>query len=178
MKKTKSKTKTKIKKVKVSFSKLPKWKQRVELAKDVIQQLKVQSLIAETGHYLDFTFTNSMQDIPSCDLQANEALKKGLALFMSHVMKTNHLLAEDVNSFAFDDTIKERLSKIFSIAQLDMMEAAFEEGVVCDDSGTLWADKGQLAIKCSHYRKEGETDNNVLIRIMKNIISNKGTFKP
>ena len=169
------------------FSKLSNSQKRVEIAKDVLIQLKNKRFKVRQNIYVQLP---NYWDIINRDRQANECVLDGTttcqvcakgALFMSHVMKTNHATIRQVQNIG-NSMVRERLD-IFSTAQLDLIECAFEKRVVHDDSDTLkvYTDGKQFptplaktAIRFGKKYKKKER----LIAIIKNIIKNKGTFKP
>lgn len=171
-----------------AFSKLSKAEQRVEIAKDVIKQCSKGKYEIETGGYIDL-YPEGLRSFDELEhLQANTCVSKGRitctvcakgALFMSHVMKTNHCLVKEADKT--DDTgIKKRLKNIFSPLQLDLIETAFERSVVVDDTDKIHqgCDYTELGKKATNFGWQYSEPNERLIAIMKNIIKNKGTFKP
>ena len=197
-----------LKKENEAFNKLSAPKKRVAIAKDVIKQLGIKNFEACTGTYvypratdigklqeLD-TNTNKQQanllisqGIVSCDVCA-----KG-AIFMSHVMKTNNCSVKKIAYSNHNREVTARVSEFFDKDQLNLIEAAFEEESemysedAIDDLDTgddLWDvpdPKGvekveKLATKAEKFGNKYKTPHNRLIGIMKNIIKNKGTFKP
>ena len=183
MKKPSSKNKVKAK----PFSKLPEWKQRVEIAKDVILQIKSNRFKPEQGTYLNIYSTDKGDEKENVwDMQANTAIKQKLAycnvcakgaMFMSHVMKTNHCTLLDADSARQVEYV-DRLT-MFSQGQLDTIECAFENGIVHDYEGIL-KHKGDRTTLGERARLfcESPVATIRLIKIMQNIIKNKGEFKP
>jgi len=156
------------------FSKLTKCEQRVEIAKDVIKQLKLKTLVPLSGTYVTPTvITQTDED----ELQGQELDKlisekkvtcqvcaKG-ALFISHVMKTDNCTLQESKCVG-NGRISFRLN-MFSQAQLDKIEQAFEG----------WGVENPKS-KMSKFIRRWGTEEERLLPIMKNIIKNGGTFKP
>lgn len=169
------------------FNKLSKSAQRVAIARDVLLQLRKKRFHSKLGSYVKIP---NLWEIDDTDRQANECISDGSAtclvcakgaLFMSHVMKTNHISLNEVNDIG-EFRIKKRL-KMFSKRQLDMIECAFEKRVVEDDDRVLkdYDNIHEQITPLAHSAiKFGRKYNqlNRLSAIMKNIIKNNGTFKP
>ena len=172
----KSSLKKKTKKVKViPFNKLPEWRQRVEIAKDVLKQLDMETYIAESGTYL----TAKVKEFDIQNLHSTEIDKlvkenkitckvcaKG-ALFMSHVMKTDNCTYEKATSMG-DREMGRRLN-MFSPSQLEEIEESFEGWFQTNE-------KSDVAKFIQRTKMKSDIER--MTEIMKNIIKNKGTFKP
>ena len=172
----------------IAFSRLPQWKQRMEIAKDVILQIKAKKFVAEEGIYLNIWTTDKGEQREGLfSMQANKAIKEKLAtcnvcakgaLFMSHIMKTNHCTVNELKHKRERNYI-ERL-KMFSQGQLDTIECAFEKSAIYDRENILTGYDGNytpLGLRAKEFSTSSD-DNIRLIKIMNNIIKNKGTFKP
>lgn len=188
MKKSLKNIKIKVKKS-ISFSKLPAWKQRVAIAKDVILKIKSNRYKSEQGTYLNICSTDKGNEKSNIwQMQANTAVKNELAvcnvcakgaLFMSHIMKTNHCSLLDADS-ASESEYVDRLT-MFTQGQLDTIECAFERGIVFDREGILkdrFGDTTELGERAKIFCPLFDSANERLIKIMKNIIKNKGKFLP
>ena len=169
------------------FNRLSKSQQRVAIAKDVLLQLRKKRFRSKLGSYVRIPNLWGVEDNYR---QANECILDGSAtcqvcakgaLFMSHVMKTNHISLRDVDDIG-EYKIKERL-KMFSIGQLDLIECAFEKRVIEDgdrilrdynDINESYTSLSKSAIQFGRKHKKADR----LSAIMKNIIKNNGTFKP
>lgn len=178
-----------MKKPKLSFNKLSKWKQRVEIAKDVIEQLRLKRFFATTGVYIEPSDDTYYGHPPICNLQMNNLIESGEAsckvcakgsLFMSHVMKTNHCTFNQAAESDDYRVIKKRL-KMFDENQLDLIETAFEQNVIRTENPFLYTEeegeRTSIAKKAVRFSKSNKSDRRLIV-IMKNIIRNKGTFKP
>jgi len=163
----------KKKKPSISFSKLPEWKQRVKIAKDVIIQLKQKKLIAEGGVFvrpyeIKSTYINhkhsQINNLINKKIVACNVCAKG-SLFMAHIMKTNHCTLMEARTTG-NYSISKRLT-MFSQEQLNKIEQVFEG----------YFDNGSKE-KGNKFFKRYLNEHNRLIAIMKNIIKNKGEFIP
>lgn len=167
---------------------LTKAEQRVAVAKDALQQLRLAKYIAETGTYVGEKFKLTIVDEPSfrfndddCivggsnwDDQAKPLLRsssepcavcaKG-ALFLSTIRKFNKATVGDIVSENFTDTYK-----LFGKANMDLAEIAFERWSCYGTDGK----KG----KARDFGYQYTHDHDRLVAILKNIIKNNGTFKP
>ena len=156
-----------------AFEALPANEKRVLIARDVIAQLAIGKLEAQSGTYVE---TDATVKKASQDLQVLLKPKDvsctvcGIgALFVCGVQRGNDLKASSVHLFE-DDNVNvggfqayAYLRRYFSNSQLKMIEAAFEQ----------WAhDKGG---DFAYYVEDDETR---LRLIMENIILNNGTFNP
>lgn len=194
----------KTKKIDKPFSKLSKTEQRVAIAKDALKWLRSPNIKAKTGTYVEII--KGLEKLQIGD-QLDEKLPeikcavcaKG-ALFIAHVdMFDNCMIKGEPKSlwsgarkpyrfeFSDEETISERLSKHFSQLQLDMIEAAFEKKIVEDHTGNLKSDKfdhnydnipTEVGKACIKFGRKYRSDKNRLEAILKNIIKNKGEFKP
>jgi ribosomal protein S27AE len=185
-----------VKKANKKFSRAKAWEKRVALAKDVITQIKAKLISAKTGNYISLDYIDYYIDF---DSQFNKAVKekkltcqtcaKG-ALLACHVLKNNHMTIRDA-SRAQDEDVKPRLKRIFGKGQLDLIEAAFEKAVICDDLKVLEGESNrtdqfgnyyniptELGKKAIAFGKKYRDANKRLIAIMENIITNRGTFIP
>ncbi len=139
---------------------------RVEIAKDVLKHIKAEKIVTEKLVYFE-----ASSDSSHCGEQLKDVLPKlndcrvcALGgMFYAHVNRNNKYqintdYRNDIVKVHSDD-MRNELS-MFSNTQLWKIEISFE----CDDS----------------YRREHDLieDEDALIHIMKNIIKNKGTFKP
>lgn len=189
-----------LKKEKDAFKKMSKAEKRVAIAEDVIAQIRCETYVPTSGTYVEINASSKAADkgfdvysmnTKPADLMMQEGMlscnvcAKG-AMFLSHVRK-------DVDSCTIDQArrgaderhIEHELTDLFSEEQLDMIEAAFEgqadfytdnHGEDTDDDGdVLPTDPG---MKAERFAERYSDDQKRLIGIMRNIIKNKGTFKP
>lgn len=184
---------------KKAFSKLKRWQKRVAIAKDVIKQLDAKKFLAKQKVYVEIFKTKKAYK-EGFDLfdnafdQANCAIEEGKlgctvcakgAIFMSHIMKTNHCTVDQLNHNSDYDDIMRRLRTLFERKQLNLIECAFERSsrfyfnTEEDGAETLrTSETTKIAIKGSKFGRKYNTTDKRMRGIMKNIIKNKGEFKP
>lgn len=178
-----------------AFEKMSPAEKRVQIARDVIAQLNSKRLIAEAGLWLtaDAGLFNE-KDIKS-DPEVKDLLSKvkecrGCALggmFMCAVERANKLKFSQLEcgkNFEpeYDDIGDEAISmndtfsymkKFFTQHQLELIEAAFEQGV-----GVVYG-RGTGPFNQAVDFANDIDDPSIRMRlIMENIIKNKGIFKP
>lgn len=172
------------------------FKRRMAIAEDVLASLEVEAIRANTGSFvrLDLDTLNSVE--AGQQLQPtflNPELSCSVcalgACFVSAVKLGNDFCVTedhiDNNQLPFSD-INDTLSKYFSAAQMQLIEIAFEEG-----RGWWKLDSHKLVVTEGQFRAAQRFGSNAyasgnyyygptnkLKAIMKNIIDNKGTFKP
>ena len=148
---------------KVPKKKLSKGDTRVLIAKDVIKQLKRKKIIVERGTYcFNPIFCNLKEMEELSELKKVLAKSKDKcyvcalgALFVSAVNRFNkYQITTDWAGIGKYETTN-YLCKYFSDSQMGLIEDVFE-------------------FRCPVYMNS----ENHMINIMKNIIKNKGTFKP
>ncbi len=160
--------------MKTQFEKLSKAEKRVQLAKDVIKQIGAKKFIPTRGAYLENSNSDLNSDIFSekdYGKQVNELLKnkkcKVCALgsaFVAGVLRANDMVCD--TTYVAEGTMRDYLHKYFgfNISELFDIECAFE-GFLAD---------GEIQNFYVNYPNKKEN----LLAIMKNIIKNKGKFKP
>lgn len=170
-----------------TFEKLTPAQKRVQIARDVLAQLKSKRLIAANGIWLDSTpfgagtlFTASQL---KKNLELQEVLKKrkqcsGCAmggLFMCAVERANKLKLKDIMDSDNDDEYAisgtntfNYLSKFFEGEQLAEIETAFERG-----QGAHRGSSDAIS-----FAQEEEDPGERMRLIMENIIINDGEFLP
>lgn len=162
-----------------------KAEKRVEIAKDVIAQLKAEKFNAKTGTYVgldeDIDGTKELQTelkkVKQCTVCALGAL------FLSDVRKNDACKGVDVDLGSGNDVdgfasryidehrMRDRLGKLFSRKQMALIECAFELGM--DPQGLLKDDEYERAAR---FGEKFDTSRDRLVGIMRNIIKNEGTF--
>lgn len=182
------------------FAKLPKSKQRVVIAQDCLERIKVGHLSPATGRFInetDFRFlltgnhhaiVKKQDDLESCSLKEriNEipqcsACAKG-SLFLSLIGRVNKFDVKDFqlkNGNDTKDNPHARLMEYFDIKQLALIELVFENQLYIDEDlegktirfNSSTYDKAELFHYAYHLEEER------MIAICENIIKNKGTFK-
>lgn len=162
------------------FNGATKAEKRVIIAKDVLKQLKAKKIKAERFTYLDENFTT---DYAEEDMR--EALNKteepcsacGVgSLCIALVLRENDFKVPcGINVLG---AILKKLTKYFSMKQLALIETAFEGKT--RDIHDMVEEKLPLSIiyRAETFTRGCFTVEEMLIKIMKNIIKNEGTFKP
>lgn len=163
---------------------------RVEVAKDVLKHRKTLRVLAgntyvKSSHINEVNYSKPSQDI------ARDLQKKGCevcalgACFLSLVALKNEFDL-DGSMILTRREITNRLRSVFSDAQMDLIEEAFEWDV--EDLPYGAKEKRLNAFACKYRSNNTYYDpsrgydvacsDRRLRAIMKNIIENKGTFKP
>lgn len=164
------------------FAKLSPAEKRVQIARDVLAQLRSKKLIATAGTWLSGEYGESLFTRADAEnnVELQEILKKqetceGCALggmFMCAVERHNKLKVKNLESpnsgeASEGDAIK-YLRKFFTVDQLDEIEAAFEQGEGAR-SGS------EVAV---NFAADVDDDEERMRLIMENIIVNNGKFVP
>jgi hypothetical protein len=161
-----------------AFNKMPKWRRRVAIARDVIAQINIGKLNPMNGTYFDSADLCYL-DMGDEDVQLQGVLQKSNvscnvcaigALFTSGVLLANKCTVGQVN--VADGTgritsfrLNVYLRRFFSQEQLTLIEGAFEG----------W----NAAPHTRDFFSASPANSAIRLRlIMENIIANKGTFKP
>lgn len=173
--------------------------QRVALAQEVISLLKTEKLTARVGTYLSFQNDADAEDAFIDDVFHEPGACTVCALgsvFICAAIKTESLQFGDFNLVDGDSQVSTNvesgdmrsfLGQYFSYNQLCLIEIAFEEAVgvdmICPTAAE--SEAGASALSFRHRAGYNDADfgkyvkdEEALIAIMKNIIKNKGTFKP
>lgn len=176
-----------------AFWKLPKEKQRVAIAKDVIKHLSVGFYKAKSGTYLMITKTqtdmgntrNKQVDElligikntgGQCAVCGIGSCFASLAILGDDIAKPKDFDA-DMYDEIYDDSMRPKLRKVFDRQQLQFIEAAFERtDLHIDKEHTRLRDID--LVPAVRFGKRFRSDRGRLLAIMKNIIKNKGTFIP
>jgi len=179
--------------------KLTKSQMRVAVAKDALKQVQLENVVvlSGNGYVVNDELDNQICSI-NHDLEAQgkdtdkvelrehldgilgkvskcEVCAKG-ALFLSAIRKFNNFSLNRGSSKSIDGEASNETRKIFGKKNADLIEAYFEQSsprkpfIVKDESDT----------STEYYRWEDgyPNDKERLILILKNVIANKGTFKP
>jgi hypothetical protein len=188
-------TKKQIKEWNEYFNSLTPAQKRVAIAKDVIEQVKAEKYFARNRTYIDFY--NKLEG----EIQSNfnkvkcECCALG-AMFLSDVKYTNQCTFEQAKSTSFSFDEENRLRNYFDVEQLILIEAAFEcwssDRLLDYDehtSGQIRDGFGYDLVMSNLSITEDDLDNAAnfgnkyddsserLIKIMENIVKNKGKFK-
>jgi len=177
---------------KKKWNTLTKAEKRVAIAKDVLKYVGKGKFEARGGvYYRAIELSNEFDSLSGYDSDKPVELQKILqkatsctvcakgALLFADILKKNEC---KMSEFELGDKeeqnfIAERLTKDWTIKQLGLIESAFEEnGQYAIEVGY----SAKMADRVEQYRedKRVDDDESALISIMKNIIKNKGTFKP
>jgi hypothetical protein len=144
-----------------SFWKMPEKQQRVEIAKDVLLQLKAKNYLAQPGTYVHSDTLNDLElQQEPFDFQQTLLIKSpecevcGIgALFCS--------IARVGDRISYRDNIFHSLKLVFDRDQIDLIEGAFEG----------WGYRGKGIREFYHKYPD---PNKRLAAIMRNIIKNEG----
>jgi hypothetical protein len=188
-------TKKTIEKWNTYFNSLTPADKRVAIAKDVLEQIKLKRLSALSGTY--FTLSSDLDGDKSIQANLNKVECQACALgsmMFSHIKYNNECSIGE--GFNLDSRyIKGKLHNYFDEGQLVLIETAFEQWgtnynydgdaedyYVCDGaySGDFLTDLGlnkdDLDRAGEYFDEDSFTDEEKLVKIMKNIVKNKGTF--
>ena len=169
------------------FNSLPKAVQRQKVAADAILQIKKNVYQAKMGCWIELDLEVTPQEGEQVqDKLTPKNIKEchvcGLgALMVSAVRLKNSLKVpkygefEEISTCADDDGFGTVLRKIFTNSQIELIEIAFELG---DGWYKSYYSSNPLALKAVEFGERFEKADDRLLGIMKNIIANKGTFKP
>lgn len=183
---------------------MTKAEKRVEIAKDVLKQIKAQKYIAEQGtwvcgvdydnHIGDVLWHAKEDGIKTIDAKKDytDKLTKCYvcalgSLFVSAIDKYNHTKLSTENAHFLTEAKESKINpllKWFTAKQLFLIESTFEGGLGgwSDSAGDVfsnkelnrWYEVGENAVE-RYYDKYPDPTKR-LVAIMKNIIRNKGTF--
>jgi hypothetical protein len=168
-----------------AFAKMSKSGKRVQIAKDVIARINYKRIVANTGSLIeDDTVLDlkerkgTLKETINSTKECQVCVKGGL--FISYVGRANEFdkaLLDDneINVGSHDHESNEmvKLQEIFSSLQLAKIEAAFEGRVIVKGNTVSDSDQNKLRGFANAYYD----DNERMIAICENIISNKGKFK-
>jgi hypothetical protein len=173
-----------------------KEKQRVAIAKDVLEQIKLGFLHPLRDTYLRLNFSsnisNTMYNPPEkldelfgklsqtssrCDACGIGACFIGLVNLGDKVYTDEVFEQRSVSDRAKieDVVMRKKLRKIFSREQLSLIECAFERSAYFTDRTRVSVKKRRAAEK---YGQQFGNASESLEAIMKNIVKNEGTFVP
>jgi len=162
---------------------------RVEIAKDVLKHIKAEKITARTGSYFHPLVKNSARYKGK---QLQEVLPKLKECKVCALGGMFYAFVDKYNNFTISEsgiwyttwrpgTMRELLD-MFSKDQLYLIECAFEADDIEDNCRYRSKYKASEYHIAESFRKTNGIDphesKKALILIMKNIIRNKGTFKP
>lgn len=168
------------------FKALTKSEKRVEIAKDVIKWIKAKKVKVRSGKYIKLPGRVSEEDEETsvekifqkqtCQVCALGACFVGM-VDLGNDINTGGLFQKDLTGANIDDWVmRDYLRKIFSNKELFKIETAFELQVVVEEISDTDVEK--YRVSAIAFGKMYEREDQRLIAIMKNIIHNKGEFKP
>lgn len=155
--------------------------QRKKIIKDAIAQID-KTIIPKAGDYVDIPhdFRQKKTGLKEMFEEGKvkcEACLKG-SLLIGCVLNVNKVTTYD--EYGSEPFIVKKLSTWFSPLELDMMETAFEQTVIEDNTMVLRDedyDNLPLANKCIAFGRKYKTDKKRLLAILNNMLEN-GKFKP
>lgn len=152
---------------------------RVIIAQDAIARLSADNLTAKFGKvvdYIPFALPNdSLKDYVNSSHNCKVCAKG--ALFCSLVGRVNKVTIGEINDTdtnLLSDSTHHKLLEYFSAEQLDLVETAFEGKTYLNAADSEQIDAAEDF--CDEY--EWNETNERITAICKNIITNKGEFKP
>lgn len=177
------------------FWALQKRDQRVAVARDVIELLESKKIIAERGTYVKINTHEDIQNQKMDTLLAKPDITCiccGLgALFTGVVDMGDKVNVSDVfkneewwgrsefyGNQIDDSKMREKLREVFSPDQLGLIESAFEGKLFRDNEGKTSPEFEKLRRFATAFGKRYKNDEERMKAIMKNIIKNRGTFRP
>jgi len=171
------------------FKELTKAEKRVEIAKDIIQQVKVKTYKPKHFVYLNVIGGKKLGDNYSMqNALLNKEVKCDVcalgAAFCSLVKFDNKLNLQEAKNAGFGGYVPDggvnargRLEKYFSERQLALIENAFEKTDFFTRKRRIFGDECERARNYFAVNK-CNTPSKLLISIFQNVVDNKGTFKP
>lgn len=179
----------------IAFSSLRAAERRVLIAKDVIKALKAKRMEARKGHYTVMepyvNFKNTLDlgleeenDARAAFAKQCTVCAKG-SLLIAAIDRFNKVSLGDLgdwHSISIDSPEDEPykwISKLFPRKDLAAIEIAFEGTIYCgEDSEWLEDHHNDLVTKALNFYHAHSSAESRLEAIMKNIVKNKGRFKP
>lgn len=179
------------------WSSLTRAEKRMAICKDALKQIALKKFIPKSDTYFQVKELNRSwgndfvlqgKTIAS-NGQLNEVMKKTTctvcakgALFAADILERNHMTIID-GANVTNSSIASRLGGIFTGFQLDLIEVAFEKAIIRDTSGRLYVgtcgtEKSPIAKRAIAFGRKYGNATERLVAILKNIIKNKGEFKP
>jgi hypothetical protein len=173
------------------FENLPRQEKRIQLAKDLLEQLAAEQLSVNGGSYLNVTMTDELiEDLPNLSTQqlfqkaACAVCAKGALLFarVTNYNNYQHILDSDdqyqlatYKRLSLDNQdVQTALDGIFTPFELDLIEAAFEGSSGLSLNAKTDDEVLLLELAANMFREVSY--RNSLVQIAKNIIDNGGNF--
>lgn len=174
------------------FHALTKAEKRIAIAKDVLKWISKDKINPVKGTYVKLPgeFTSTISEESPLDKVFETEQCKACALgacFIAMVDLGNNIKLGDIfKRDEYDDSfeqerindwdMKNHLNKIFNKTQMDLIESAFETDDMSTNGG--WKIPSPSIQKAINLGYGYDENSDRLKVIMKNIIKNKGTFKP
>lgn len=181
------------------FRKMPKDKQRLTIAKDVLDLIAAEKIVATSGTYLEID-----QDIEekyfggevwNDEIEAHETLAPiegaetvqlhrlieesptcdvcGIgACFVAAVRRADKATVGDMNRTNDDRFMRQYLSQWWSRDEISLIECAFEQ------SSSFMRGTNSGASRAVDFGSQFDDDTDRLEAIFKNMVANGGTFRP
>jgi len=154
---------------------------RIEIAKDVLKHIKAGSFRTERGTYFAVRLKKPSrgEQLKRVLPQAEKCTVCALGgLFYGHIIRHNGLEIDSPETHLhFNDLKIHKELTMFSKMQLDAIESAFERCNMSGKTPTVLIERA-MNFRSKHKIDIPDPDSKTLTLIMKNIIKNKGTFKP
>ena len=160
---------------------------RIEIARDVLKHIKAKRIIIQhqtyflassKKHHEGKQLKDVLSEIKECKVCALGGM------FYSYVSKYNNYTIPEhgIKDIDYKASSMRNLLSMFTKPQLHLIETAFEEQQWCDASDLIKYSHETINRALGFRNRNGINwragDEDALIHIMKNIIRNKGTFKP
>lgn len=166
---------------KEQFDKLSDAEKRIIIAKDVIKNIDEALIIATQGTYVSLqtesgyrarmsdNFERELDEFIKTEKLKCIACAKG-SFFISYVMRNDNCKVNDYDAAKCPESLQ-RVLPFFSIAQMNLIETAFEGDRINYDE-----ESGYNDLKAEEFYRQYEYPDDRLKAIAQNIIDNKGTF--
>jgi hypothetical protein len=156
-----------------AFKKMSKAQQCVAIARDVVAQIKAKKYSAMPGTYFDF----HSEDV-TWDWKALQKLLSPKRAPVCEVCAVGAAFAScaRLGDDTFDSNYHEKLLDSFDARSIVLMECAFEQHDLLSfptNASTL-----EERTKAMNFGDEHDDADERLVAIFKNVIKNKGEFKP
>jgi hypothetical protein len=156
------------------FALLTPAEKRVFIARDVLKWLELGKLKALKGHYLEFDAATSAKDLAG-DATC-EACALGAVFACAAVRVDTINLQDDYGGLPLPYEMRGALGGFFDDNELMNIENAFEGENI--NQRHAFSDRKAYSAAARTFNAGIRNANKRMERIMKNIIRNKGTFKP
>jgi hypothetical protein len=177
---------TQIKRNNAKFKKATDAQKRVLIAKDVLARVASRQYRVQAGQWIALGTWFDRRREPAQNLLLEGETCAGCALgglMMSCTVFNNKMVTDNFQHYDIGRKVKSKrpipngLNTFFSNEQLRLIETAFEKGLGFDGWGRAFNNSAQAeAAVAFGSRFRGERTR--LLAIMRNIVKNKGTFKP